>query len=207
MKLQVEACPASVPFGQGGCTTQTQNLWTLLHPLEPSTPLAYTVTGLDPETLYHWRARVLHAPQLVGIDVASPAHGPWRRLQAFAGNADLGTPVVPDTDSDGVLDDIDNCVSVVNPSQLDTDGDGAGDACDTDDDNDHVLDVYETDTGTYVSPASTGSDPLDSDSDDDGFDDGFEVRGHANPERRSRRCRRSWASTSSTGAWPSRAGC
>jgi hypothetical protein len=39
---------------------------------------------------------------------------------------------VPDTDSDGVNDDNDNCTLKSNPIQLDTDGDGYGNACDTD---------------------------------------------------------------------------
>jgi rhodanese-related sulfurtransferase len=34
-----------------------------------------------------------------------------------------------DTDGDGINDDLDNCPSVANPDQKDTDGDGAGDAC------------------------------------------------------------------------------
>ncbi len=39
--------------------------------------------------------------------------------------------VVPtDPDGDGVLDSTDNCRDVANPSQVDTDGDGIGDACD-----------------------------------------------------------------------------
>lgn len=36
----------------------------------------------------------------------------------------------PDTDADTFCDPIDNCPSEFNPSQNDTDGDGAGDACD-----------------------------------------------------------------------------
>ncbi|MFN7950587.1 MAG: thrombospondin type 3 repeat-containing protein [bacterium] len=36
----------------------------------------------------------------------------------------------PDQDGDGVLDSVDNCPTVANPSQLNTDGDARGDACD-----------------------------------------------------------------------------
>lgn len=45
-----------------------------------------------------------------------------------------------DSDSDGVADGSDNCPSTANADQLDTDGDGLGNACDTDDDGDGVLD-------------------------------------------------------------------
>jgi hypothetical protein len=37
----------------------------------------------------------------------------------------------PDFDSDGVPDEIDNCIWVANPDQLDSDGNGSGDACDS----------------------------------------------------------------------------
>ena len=45
-----------------------------------------------------------------------------------------------DSDGDGVLDEDDNCISVPNPGQIDSDGDGYGDACDpcTDTDGDGV---------------------------------------------------------------------
>ena len=41
----------------------------------------------------------------------------------------LGT-IIEDTDGDGILDDIDNCVEHINPEQSDMDGDDHGDACD-----------------------------------------------------------------------------
>lgn len=45
-----------------------------------------------------------------------------------------------DRDKDGVQDEVDNCPNVQNPSQLNTDSDSQGNACDDDDDNDGVND-------------------------------------------------------------------
>jgi hypothetical protein len=50
------------------------------------------------------------------------------------------TPVAADTDGDGVSDGADNCSSVANAGQTDTDSDGTGDACDSDDDGDSIAD-------------------------------------------------------------------
>lgn len=69
---------------------------------------------------------------------------------------------IMDDDRDGVANDDDNCPSVSNTSQLDTDGDGQGDACDSDDDNDGLSDDVEAELNT--SPTTV-------DSDGDGVDD------------------------------------
>ncbi|MFT4584142.1 MAG: hypothetical protein ACI915_000382 [Gammaproteobacteria bacterium] len=48
-----------------------------------------------------------------------------------------------DSDNDDVLDSDDNCKDEPNFDQLDTDGDGVGDACEPDDDGDGVADDYD----------------------------------------------------------------
>ncbi len=50
-------------------------------------------------------------------------------------------PIPPDTDNDGVVDDIDNCPNTSNVDQDDLDNDAMGDVCDPDDDNDDVSDI------------------------------------------------------------------
>jgi hypothetical protein len=52
-----------------------------------------------------------------------------------------------DMDNDGINDDVDNCPNTPNPNQVDTNGDGTGDACE-DDDNDGVINADDLCPGT-----------------------------------------------------------
>jgi hypothetical protein len=81
------------------------------------------------------------------------------------------------------------CLVASNPDQADFDGDGMGDVCDPDDDNDGLKDVEEEIWGTDPKNPDTDGDgltdgdevkvhqtnPLDKDTDDDCLTDGFEV--------------------------------
>jgi hypothetical protein len=69
-----------------------------------------------------------------------------------------------DTDLDTVADYNDNCPTVSNLSQLNTDGDSEGDACDSDDDNDNVADTAEAANG-YSTTVAQDHAALDKDGD------------------------------------------
>ena len=55
----------------------------------------------------------------------------------------LPSPVIQDTDGDGVADDLDNAVCVINPDQRDTNGDGIANIVDPDLDDDGVVGVSD----------------------------------------------------------------
>jgi len=80
---------------------------------------------------------------------------------------------IEDADSDGIADELDNCINTANPDQADIDGDLAGDLCDEDDDNDTVPDVTVNGGQTNTDGDSMG-DACDLDDDNDGVDDGID---------------------------------
>ncbi len=93
-----------------------------------------------------------------------------------------------DTDSDGIDDAVDNCVSVANQDQLDTDGDRIGDACETSEANKKsVANVYNRYFGngfsleagaerlgyTFAQPIVAFIPGYGEDTDNDGIIDGY----------------------------------
>jgi hypothetical protein len=84
-----------------------------------------------------------------------------RSSRAAAVRAWPAHPEPNDVDGDEVRNEFDNCPTVKNGGQLDTDGDGPGDACDTDDDNDGVADGSDN--------CRTDFNPDQADDDGDGY--------------------------------------
>ncbi len=109
--------------------------------------------------------RIADSP-LTNAELRALAQVPGQSLTWTAVPPGDGVRIGIDRDEDTILDGDDNCATVANAAQTDTDGDNSGDACDDDDDNDGLTDLFELTTGTN---------PLLADTDGDGLSDGQEV--------------------------------
>ena len=106
----------------------------------------------------------------------------------FPVTTDFSMILVADTDNDGIIDDVDNCVDIPNADQADWNNDGQGDVC-SDSDGDTLTDseellVYGTDPGSDDTDndgvldgdeLNESTDPLVQDTDGDGLTDGLEL--------------------------------
>ena len=99
---------------------------------------------------------------------------------------DIGDPATcsvggndTDTDSDGVPNAQDNCPSVPNPGQLNSDQDSLGNACDDDDDNDGTPDTFDAFPLDASESVDTDGDGIgnnaDTDDDNDTIPDSLEL--------------------------------
>lgn len=138
-------------------------------------PTAGYGNGKPMKTLAGWRIDAVYGAVLSAGVITSIQLGVGSGNAKFDGNVDYitytltnGTHTadfgpIPDTDLDGVADDADNCPSVPNADQIDSDDDGSGDACDADDDNDGILDNQDN--------CSTVANPDQRDTEGDGIGD------------------------------------
>ncbi|SMF07690.1 Secreted trypsin-like serine protease [Alteromonadaceae bacterium Bs31] len=78
-------------------------------------------------------------------------------------------PPWTDTDNDGVIDTEDNCPNKANANQKDTDGDGMGNRCDPDDDNDGFTDAEENRVGSNTKDPNSTPESILYDADTDGI--------------------------------------
>ncbi len=78
--------------------------------------------------------------------------------------------IVVDADADGIEDSVDNCPTVSNSDQINTDNDTLGNACDDDDDGDGVIDSEDAFPLDSTETTDTDSDGIgnNADTDDDG---------------------------------------
>jgi len=128
--------------------------------------------------------RIYQAIVNTAFDLGSAGHDStfgYGRVNALAAVQRLN-----DMDGDNISDQLDNCPSIANQNQTNTDNDGLGNACDPDDDNDGIPDV--SDNCPLISSANqtdTDADgqgnPCDQDDDNDGMPDAYESLKGFNP--------------------------
>ena len=83
-----------------------------------------------------------HTGGAIGTAVAALDAAELSQLAAFLGQIESGTTLT-DGDTDGIIDQADNCPDASNAGQRDTDGDGFGNVCDADLNNDGIVNVVD----------------------------------------------------------------
>lgn len=144
--------------------TSVPDAYAILH-----SPDVFQFASYDIKSTMHYKSSTLNSCALSNSAILAKngdilLHD-WATLSGgdIAAVAKMYGPKVDDQDSDGVADSKDNCKSEPNESQLDTDNDGKGNACDGDDDGDGIDDGPDN--------CSKKSNPSQLDTDEDGAGD------------------------------------
>lgn len=98
------------------------------------------LAALGVQGLENWKLDTVISISSDGTTIAGWGYRgptPISRVQGWVVD---GLPPFVDTDADGALDPVDDCTLLPNADQRDTDGDGYGNRCDPDFDNDGIVD-------------------------------------------------------------------
>jgi hypothetical protein len=125
--LKGQQAVIQVPI-QNGCLTC---------PPEKGGPEWVTAVAIDPATGGVLGRGLVNTDGAATIDLGKfTGDNVWVRIASPDGSSTQAAAVDKDSDGDGVPDSRDNCILVPNKDQTDTDGDGYGNACDADLNND-----------------------------------------------------------------------
>ncbi len=114
-------------------------------------PVSVSVTTLPAQGTI---SAISPAGPAAGMTITYTANAGATGIDSFAYEMTDSTPrsdqatvsvvISPDTDEDGVPDNADNCTLLVNPAQCDSDGDGYGNRCDADMNNNGSTNAQDT---------------------------------------------------------------
>lgn len=156
---------ASVSGSGGGALPAAPVRGLARHPLDPDWWYVGTEVGVfaTMDGGATWTTSNI-GPASVSVDELVFLHGSTTLLAATHGRGlwtvETAAAPPPDTDNDGVPDDVDNCPTAANPDQADQDGDGIGDACDCAGDMDGDADTDVRDFGVLATHfGDTGLEP------------------------------------------------
>jgi hypothetical protein len=135
------SAPLSIAIGRIDLVGQRVQVQAKLGDWRPTGSEFATAVALNPDTGEEVGRGVLDANGLAEIDLGdqSKLSNVIVRIAATDGQPAQAAFKEADTDGDGVPDSRDNCTQVANANQLDSDGDGYGNACDADLNNDGIV--------------------------------------------------------------------